>query len=78
MFELMPEVVGTQDKRDVVRAFEISLANDAGFAMGGTIVVGRSELIEAENAVAALGEALSSCTAHRAEANNDGVKTHAG
>ena len=72
-FELAPQFVGAEQKRDVGGILEIGLADDARLAVAGALVVRGSELLETEDFQAASGEMIDSGTAHAAEAENDDV-----
>src|SRR5579862_6053813 len=73
LFELFPEFIGTEHKRDVGGTLRVCLTDHAGGAVRRSPVVGRGELLNAEDALAALSEMLRGGATHSAQAENDDI-----
>jgi hypothetical protein len=74
VLELAPEFVGALHQRNVSRVLEVDLANEAGAAMAGALVVRWGEPFEPQDALATPGQVIGSGTAHAAEPDDDHVR----
>ena len=74
--EFLPQLVGAQQQRHVGRVLEIGLPDDPGSAMAGALVVGRGELLQAEDPLSACGQVVGGRAAHPTEPDDDDVVAH--
>ena len=73
MLQPLPAFVGAPQQGHVEGAFGIGEADDARFAMGGAVGVRDVELLQPEDANAALGERIAGGAAHAANAEDDDI-----
>ena len=70
----VPAFVGPSDQRDVDRVLEVSLADDAGLAVGGSEGMRRVKPVEADCADAAAGEIEQGRAPHRAQPDDSDLE----
>ena len=75
-FDVMPELVGAQQQRHVIRVLVIGQPDDAADAVGRAHRMGDVEPLQAENPLAAARQLEGGRAAHAADADDDDVIYH--
>lgn len=78
-FGLSPQLIGSQEQRDIAWVLEVCLADDAGPTVAGSAFVRGSELLESEHPYATPGKLPDGGASHSSETEDDDlISVHLG
>src|SRR6201995_4080478 len=73
--QLLPQLVGAQQQRNIAGVLEISLANDPRPSVAGSLVVGGLMPLQAEHPASSGRQMIGGRTSHTAQSHHDDVVT---